>query len=488
MSDNRNFRADSLALGMMVMLAMTIVQRGIGFVRGIWFCRLLDDAALGQWAMAFGFVTMFTPMLLLGMPGSLPRYVEHFRTLGHVRGFVGRILAVTGLLSTVGVTLMLLWPAPFGRFIFRDGGDPSLVLAVALTVVAVIAFNFLNELVASLRQVRVVSAMQFVQSVGFTFTGILWLWQGGGVAGLLLSFTAATLAGTLPAWWVIVRGWPTLPQSDQRIDSRGMWRRILPYAAALWMMNLLTNTFEVTDRYMLLHLSGGSSELGQRLVGQYHSARIIPGLLTSLATMASGVLMPYLAADWERGRRRAVAERLRRVLLATAVAFTAGAAAALWTAPWLFSTLLGGRYDSGLGVLPLVFVFCIWAALVTIAQDYLWVAERGRLIGGVLAVGLLANVALNHYLVPRVGLDGAVLATLLANGIVLLGGWWAMARSGYRLDRTSFWVTVLPATLLAGPAVATVCVLAVVAASPHARRYAGELITAAGCQFRGAAR
>lgn len=488
MPDNRNFRADSLALGMLVMLVMTVVQRGIGFVRGIWFCRLMDDVALGQWAMAFGFITMCAPMLLLGMPGSLSRYVEHFRLQGHLRGFVGRILAVTGLLSTAGVAWILVWPEPFGRLIFRDAADLPLVNAVAVTLGAVIAFNFMNDLVASLRQVRVVSVMQFLQSVGFTLLGVVWLWQGGSLAGLVICFAAATLIGMLPGWWIIARGWPTLPASDERLDGRSMWRRILPYAASLWMMNLLSNTFELTDRYMLLHLSGAGPEWGQKLVGQYHSSRIVPGLLTSLATMASGVLLPYLAADWERGRRRAVAERLRRVLLGTAVAFTAGAATAMWMMPWLFGSLLAGRYDGGLSVMPGVFVFCIWSAIVTMAQDYLWVAERGRLIAGVMGVGLVANIVLNHFLVPSIGLEGAVMATLIANGILLLGVWWCMARSGYRLDRTSFWVTLLPATLLAGPLAAWCSVVATMAVSPHARRYLAELVAAAGCQFRGLAR
>ncbi|WP_164100627.1 lipopolysaccharide biosynthesis protein [Candidatus Laterigemmans baculatus] len=488
MSDNRHFRADSLALGMLVMLIMTVVQRGIGFVRGIWFCRLMDDAALGQWAMAFGFISMGAPMLLLGMPGSLSRYVEHFRLQGHLRGFVGRIAAVTGLLSTAGVAWILLWPQPFGRLIFRDAADLPLIQAVAGALAAVIAFNFMNDLVASLRQVRVVSLMQFLQSVGFTILGVVWLWQGGELAGLVVCFAAATLVGLLPGWWIIVRGWPSLPASDTRLDGRSMWRRILPYAASLWMMNLLANTFELTDRYMLLHLSGSGPEWGQKLVGQYHSSRIVPGLLTSLATMASGVLLPYLAADWERGRRRAVAERLRRVLLGCAVVFTAGAAAALWLMPWLFQSLLAGRYDGGLAVMPAVFVFCIWSAIVTLAQDYLWVAERGRLIAVLMAVALAANVGLNRILVPPLGLEGAVLATLVANGLLLLGVWWSMQQCGYRMDRTSFWVTLLPATLLAGPLAAGCSVLATVAVSPHARRYLAELVAAAGCQFRGLAR
>ena len=39
------------------------------------------------------------------------------------------------------------------------------------------------------------------------------------------------------------------------------------------------------------------------------SLSFIPMLLVSLAGMISGVLMPYLSADWESGRRVAVGVR-----------------------------------------------------------------------------------------------------------------------------------------------------------------------------------
>ena len=469
---------------MLVMLAMTIVQRGVGFFRGIWFCRLLDDATVGQWSMAFGFITLITPVMLLGLPGSLPRYVEHFRLRGHLSPFVRRLVLATSICGVLSFLAILAVPDWFGWLIFLEPQNTSLITSVGVAVLAIIAFNFVNDLNSSLRQVRIVSLMQFMQGVGFTVIGVAWLSSGGGLSGLILCFAGATIAAILPGAWSLRSGWDGLPSSDEPFDARGMWRRLLPYAAALWAMNVLGNVFELSDRYMILHFSGvGEAALrgeavGQAAVGQYHSGRIVPALFLSLATLISGVLLPYLSADWEAGRPDAVRGRLRRVLLALSATFTGGAAVALLLAPWLFETLLQGRYSSGLALMPMAFVFCTWSAVATVGQDYLWVCEKGKLVALVLATGLLMNILLNAWLLPLWGLHGAVTATLCAYGIVMVGIWIAMVRCGFGIEPTAAYVALLPATLLAGPWVAILCVLLTLVLSRQVKEWIAEAATA----------
>ena len=78
------------------------------------------------------------------------------------------------------------------------------------------------------------------------------------------------------------------------------------------------------------------------------------------------------------------------------------------------------------------------------------------------------------------GLHGAVTATLVANGIVVLALWYALKRHGYPLDRTTFYVTLLPATLLAGPWTALVCVAVATLVNADARAWCREAIDRVG--------
>jgi O-antigen/teichoic acid export membrane protein len=317
--------------------------------------------------------------------------------------------------------------------------------------------------------------MQFLQSVLFTLGAIAWLGYGGAMAGVIVMFGAATLVATLPAVIGLLRSWPSLQPKTVNGAHGSIWKKLLPYALALWVMNLLANVFELTDRYMLLHWNSAGTELGQKLIGQYHSSLLIPSLIVSVASLVAGVVMPYLVADWEQGHRRRVTERLRRMLLGASLAFTTTGAFALLFGDWIYQDLLRGRYSDGLTVLPIVLVFSIWSALTAIAQNFLWVSDQGRRVGYVLAAGVAANFALNTILIPRVGLHGAVVGTFVSHAIVLAGILWANARAGFRSDRSLFWVAILPATLLAGPVVALVSLVAVSLSSRHCLRYLGEL-------------
>lgn len=484
---NRQLKADTLAVGISVVLIMTVVQRGVGFLRGIWFCRLLDEPSLGRWAMAFGFLSLVTPMMLFGIPGSLPRFIELYLQQKQLAGFLRRVLSLTALVSVVAVVSMLVAPEFFGQIVFDDAGSVQLVFALALAVGTVILFNVTNEILAGLRLVRLGATNQFINSIAFTVLGGYWLASGGQVAGLLLMFALSCIIGALPGWWAFARSsatWKEAEGCNELFPARSMWGRILPYAAALWCMNLLSNAFELADRYMLLHFSNAGSEGGQRFLGQYHSSLIIPYLFVSLANMGSSMLTPYLVVDWEKGEKERVVQRLEHFLLMTATLFTAGAAVALLCSPLVFDVFLQGRYSEGLGVMPVCFVFSVWFAIATLAQTYLWVSERGKLVAIVMAVGLATNITANAVLVPRVGLEGAVWGTLLSHFVVLVGSWWAIGKSGFRLDFTTIWITILPATLLAGPSAALAATVASVCASPKLRRYSAAAITAAGCQFR----
>jgi O-antigen/teichoic acid export membrane protein len=468
----KSFVADSLAVGMLVMLTMTIVQRGLGFFRGIWFCRLLDDTVVGQWSMGYDFINMITPVMLLGMPGSLPRYVEHYRNAGHLSEFVRRLLIATVVLGMAFFSIMLWQPGWFGWLIFLEPQNATLIYSIGVAVLTIIAFNFVYQLVASLRQVRVISWMQFIQSVAFTIIGIGWLLSGGGLIGLVYVYVASTLLAMIPGGLSLLSGWSGLARSDAPFEASRMWRRIMPFAISLWIMNLLTNIFAMSDRVMILHwLPDG---IGQSAVGQYHSSRIIPVLLMSLSSMIAGVLMPYMTADWEAGRHELVKLRLRQILFAVATTFTAGSAAALLLAPWIFETVLQGRYADGLILMPLAFVFAIWVTIGVIAQDYLWIAEKGKWVGVALAVGLTTNIAMNSLLLPVYGLYGAALATTIANGIVLVGIWLAMAWHGYQIDSSTVYATLMPLCLLWSPWIALAITIISPVANPHARAWLAE--------------
>ena len=455
--------ADSLALGMAFLLVLTVVQRLVGLLRNILFCRLLDEEQLGLWSLGFSFLVLAAPLAVLGLPGSFGRYVEHFRQRGQLRAFLRRTTGVTIVLAATATAVVCLARDWFAQFIYSESSQAPLVLALGVALLATIGLNFLVELLTALRQTRVVSLMQFAHSVAFTVVGLgLLCGTSLGALGLAGAHALACLLACLGAIPILARLKLDADESGSRLPERDVWAKLLPYAGWVWAINVLANLSDIADRYLVLHWSGLDPHTALGLVGQLHASRVVPVLMIGVAMLVGGAILPYLSHDWEAGRRDRVSARLNLAIKLLGLAFTAGSALILVLSPVLFGWLLQGRYDGGLAVLPLSLTYCVWFSLGLVAQNYLLCAEQNKLGGLAFAMALTCNVVLNLLLLPVLGLHGAALATALANGVLLSVMLGLCRRAGMSVDFGTVLVCLCPLLLLLGawPAALAVALVA----------------------------
>lgn len=442
-------KVDSLKFGVIFALLLTAVQRIVGLVRGVLFCRLLPEDQLGQWSLTWSYLMLIAPLAVFGLPGSFNRYVEMYRQKGQLRSFLIRITTIS-FLATVVFSVLLYWFAePVSMWLFRDAQQTRLVMVMAASLILVVAFNFSASLLEALRQVRLVTVMRFVNGLAFAgfAIGLLLVWEQG-IEAVTIGFAASCLVALLPAIWYFWRNWSIVDASRLPLEPRSMWSRIAPFAAWLWVINLVSNIYEVADRNMLLHFAPVSPSEAQGLVGQYHSGRIIPLVLVSLAAMLSGILMSYMTASWERGDKKQVVQQLRWTLKLVGLGFTVIGLGVLIVSPILFDIVLQGKFNDGLAVLPLTLVYCIWYSLVTVGQDYLWCREKGKWACLAVLIGLVINVLLNLFLIPQFGLGGAVWATAISNLFALISLYLINLYYGWRPDRGICLSAILPLVLL----------------------------------------
>jgi O-antigen/teichoic acid export membrane protein len=441
--------ADSLAVGVLFALVLTALQRVIGLVRGLLFCRLLPEDELGLWSLAWSYLMLLAPLAVLGLPGSFGRFVEYYRQRGQLGTFLRRMIVWSvGLGGTLIMGLALL-AEPASVLLFRSPDHAALVRVMAVTLVAVIAYNFLTSLLEALRQIRLVSWMRLVSAVAFAIVSVAALVVVDvDASAVTWGFGVASLLGMLPALWVARQLWRLAQDRRQILPRSTMWRAIVPFAAWMWVVNLLTNLFEVVDRYFLLQLADVDSQAAQALVGQYHSGRLLPLVLVGLASMLAGLLMPYITAAWEQGRRHDALKQLQLTLKLVSFGFTAAGLATIAMAPYLFGTILEGRYSDGLAIMPLALVASTWYSLVTVGQDCLWCSGRGHWACLAVGIGLVACIVLNVALIPPFGLWGAVWATALANAVALVVLLAINTRFGWHIEPRVWLAALAPLILL----------------------------------------
>lgn len=450
---------DSLASGLAFMLLANVGQRGIGFFRNLSFCRFLDEGSLGLWALASSFLLLAAPLAVLGLPGTFGKLIESYRLRKQLRPFLIRIAAVSSIGVVVVSALLLTAHRGSSGWIFGTEIGLGSMSVVVFALLSVVLFNTATELLNGLRKGRVVSAMHTVNSLSFTAFSLIGLlvWQDWRI--VLIAFALASLCGLIPGLRCLWGIWSESGGEYPKLSQSVMWNRVVPFAMSIWVMNLLSNLFDVIDRYMLLYLAD-SQEQGAALVGQFHSARILPLLLTSLTMMLSSMLLPYLAADWESGNKHRVKDALQLTSKLSMGFFFLLSILSLAIAPTLFNQFLEGRFSDGLAIMPIALSHCCFLATGTLLQNYFWCIEKGRVVGFILALGLLINFALNLWWVPIYGLVGAMAATTVAGGAILALTWWSLYCHGIELDRNSFILSLLPVALLFG-ALPAMCIAAV---------------------------
>jgi O-antigen/teichoic acid export membrane protein len=315
-----------------------------------------------------------------------------------------------------------------------------------------------------LRNLKLVSLIELANSVFFGVLGIALLCCGESTAGaMVVAYVASCLLCVLGVFIWLARKWRSFPQEAVYMPHRELWSRLLPLSAWIMIINLFWNLFDVVDRYMIVHLLPGTPSEALAEVGNYRSSRVLPLLLSSITIMIAGSLLPHLSHDWEAGRRQRVSDRLNLFLKMWAILLTAGAAVVLLVAPELFRIGFQSKFAGGLKVLPWTLTYCTWFGLSMLMQTYLWCAERASVASIVALLGVMVNVALNLLWLPRMGLQGAVLATATANAVALLLMVTLCSRYGFRVHRGTIVGLLLPVTISLGAWVVIFMLLAVVA-------------------------
>ena len=469
-SNEHRLAPDSLAASVFVLLVVSVVQRSVGFGRGVLFCRWLSPDQLGQWDMAYSFLLLAAPLIVLGLPGSFGRYLERYRQRQQLRIFLRRTAAWTAALTAAAVGVIALWTPSISWLVFGRPDRKTLVMLMAGSLVAVILHHFLEALFAALRKFRIVSMMQFCQSLLFAIVSLsLLLWWRLSAESIVIGYGVACFISAVGALILTGRSIAEVASPGPDVAHREFWPPLVRFAIWIWFTNLLCNLFAVVDRYMLVHWSGLDAEAALTQVGYYHSSRVVPLLLISLADMLAGIVMPYLSHDWERGERRLVSDRLNLILKLTAIGMLAASVLILLGAPLLFHVAFEGRYNEGLAVMPWTLTYCVWYAILIVAQNYIWCAEKTKLGSLPLGIGLATNILLNLVLLPIWGLYGAVLATTLSTGLALGLLYWLNHREGMELHRGLLWLSAAPIALGGGAWLGAAVLVTILVAAPFSR-------------------
>jgi len=464
----KRFDADTFSQSVVLLGCLVLLQRGIGFLRSFYVCSSLSPVELGQWDLAFNFLTIVAPLAVFGIPGSFGRYVPQYELNGQQRRFLRHTLLACLCLTMSGSLLIYLFRTSFARYFFGGRDHAPLVTVLAVGLPLVICFNYATSWFTGKRLSRFVFRIQFLQTLfffGFSVLALQLFLPSAKVVIIsyfLSCFAAIALAGRYALLETGVEPAHTMPAADCSI-----WVKILPFAFWVWVSNALINLFAVCDRVLLVNFYADKEVPIEFVVGQYHTACIFPALLMTLGATVGSMMTPYLSKDWESGCRDSVTARINLMLKAIGLLCLAASVAILFAAPLLFSKIWNDKFAMGESLLPMTLCYCSCAAMSLIAQKYFWCIEKTWFSTSALLAGLTCNFLLGLTLIGPFGIKGVVASTLASHALVLVSVLLLCQRFGLKLDFGVFAIGTALSAICFGKWIACFCLAILVLATVY---------------------
>lgn len=371
--------------------------------------RLLSEAEYGRYALVFTAMSLSQYLVLTWIEAAAARYYtqasvqgdrpDHFRTL--LRLYVG-CAAGFGLVSVAVVALL-----PY---------DPGLKIALAAAFAGVVVRSFLKIALETRRMALQATRFALVDSfhtvAGFACMAACIGWLGMGEEGAFVGLLVASLMVLViegPALWLAQRGGRYDPQRA---------RAYLAFGAPASVSLIMTLAMTSADRFVI----GGV--LGEASVGAYSAGYQVGARVVDLISVwVASAVFPLIAAAYDT-EGPAAAKRQARAAFALRLGVGAPAALgiALVAAP-LCEVLIGPALrDEAAAIARWIALAALLGCMTEYFAEAFILARKTLQRAALMIVPVAANIGLNLALLPVMGLDGAVVSTVVsyAVGLVLL--------------------------------------------------------------------
>ena len=383
--------------------------------------RYVPAEEYGKASVVLMLVVLLSIVSELGLSSSLIKFVNEATTEEQRRRVVSTILVgsllvaapialVCGLLLG-GISQLLLGSGDYRALVLVGvaGGFGSAILQVGLSFERALARST-RYLAYTLVKGGLSLALSIVLVVALK-QGALGLLLGAAVAPLLLG--------------VMVYG-RLFARCGLRFSAAG-FRSMLEFGGPLMPMNLAMWVLSYSDIYLLRRLSAPGLALSE--VGLYQYAQEICLILVLPITALNLAWPQFLFSNYQKPEGRALFARVQVYFSFFLIAV--GFLVSLF-ARQIIAIVGSSRYEGSAQVIPLLAGSLVFYGLAVIFSSGLYVSAKTRILALVASLCAVLNVVLNLALIPYLGKQGAALATMATN-LVMMVTILAAAQARYRI-------------------------------------------------------
>jgi len=363
----------------------------------------------GIWAQVEVTVGLAMGFVGLGLPIAIVRFLAAKTNKAEIQEEFYSVFFVV-FLSTLALSLFMIIFPHFMAQAFFEGATQIVRLTGLIILMWSLDWVYLS-LFRAFQQMKKYALFAIGRAFGEVGVIAYLVLNGHGIFGAVLSL-------------LIVRGILLLILSFSIRSQIGIKRprflRIrehLSFGLPTIPLNMAAWAVSSSDRYVIGHFLGAAS------VGIYSAAYGLGLVIGMVSGILGFVLPPTLSKLYDEGRMAEVKTILSYSLkysLALAIPFVFGAFILAQPVLRLFTTQ--EIADQGYFILPLIALSALFYAIYGVVFYILFLVKKLKIVGIAWAIAASVNLGLNILIVPRLGIIGAAIATviayLLALGIV----------------------------------------------------------------------
>ena len=367
--------------------------------------RVLDADALGTYALAVAVMQISEVLAIAGLDSGLLRFISvHSSDALRQKAVIGSALKTSFFLSISIVLLLLLFS---GRIALILHGSHRLQLTLCCYAVAIpfnVATMLYGHAIQGFRQLQPkIIATQVVSPLLLLLLTIVFRYMAGQEAALIFPFA---LSAAIAFFWIrpyLSKISGVLPLDIVRATPD---RAMLLYALPFMVVSLLSMMTHWLDVMMLGMLTDTAT------VGLYHPVARTAGLIRAVLLSFAGIAAPMIAA-LHTGSDNAEIGRIYKMVTRWIFGLVIPPVLLFILLPEPVLGVFGQRFTAGSHALILLTAASLLQVSFGLSSTVLAMTGYARLslFNALGALGL--QVVLNLILIPRMGINGAALATLL---------------------------------------------------------------------------
>lgn len=382
-----------------------LLIRSVSFLLLPLYSNLISTDDFGRYSLLMAFYTIAAVFYQGGLTSALTKFYLDTEKENQRQKIFSSVVNLILLLGISVTILASVFSKNISELILGSDKFTELVLLIVFTL-------FCDSLVSTLLHLlktKELSRSAVVFSVMSAITNLLLniylvYFLGWGIKGIIIAQLLAAIV-------VLFLLMPLVKKEYKFVVDQKLTKLILKFSYPLIAAGILSTAVDVIDRFIINHY------LGEDITGIYSFSYKIALVMNVFVISMRTAWAPYSIRLYRSGNySNEFGKALTKIIAVTSIIFlsTSIFAGDLFNVTFNGNYLFNPSYQGGIIIIPIVLIAYGFNALMGFYSVYPYIEGKSSYFFFVDLVALILNVLFNFLLIPKYGIIGAAIATLIS--------------------------------------------------------------------------